>query len=258
MATLTSPHNPWIKELRRAIRRGAQTDEGLVVAEGPHLVEEAARSGCEIPAVFVTESAEARFRGRLDGFQVSTVSDKILAEISATETSQGVIALVRPPQWTMEQVFQGTALVLILDGLQDPGNAGTVLRAAEAFGATGVLALRGTVNHYNPKCVRASAGSVFRVPFVTGVDLETALTAIEQYKAELFALVADGARDLGETNLTGPCAIVLGSEAHGVSEELKAKATGVRIATVGVESLNAALAAGIALYAGRQQRLVDR
>src|SRR5579872_7253734 len=162
MPTVTSPHNPWIKELRKAIRRGGQTDDGLVVAEGPHLIAEALRSKCEIPAVFVTEAARgpmAQCLDQVEAAKVSTVPTGLFREISTTETSQGVIALVRPPQWTLEQVFGGTPLVVILDGLQDPGNAGTVLRAAEAFGATGVVALKGTVNPYNPKCVRASAGS---------------------------------------------------------------------------------------------------
>src|SRR6202035_4126314 len=92
-------------------------------------------------------------------------------DLSSTETPQGVIALVRPPAWTLDQILSGCALVVVLDGVQDPGNAGAILRAAEAFGATGAVFLKGTVNPYNPKCLRGSAGSVFRLPLVLGRGL---------------------------------------------------------------------------------------
>jgi TrmH family RNA methyltransferase len=143
-----------------------------------------------------------------------------------------------------------------LDGLQDPGNVGAILRAAEAFGATGVAFLKGTVSPYNPKCLRASAGSIFRVPLVAAMDEQLLLAAIEQRKIEMFALMPKGSRELGECNLSRKCAIITGSEGRGVSDRLRARAVSVCIRTVGVESLNAALATGIALYAARKQRMV--
>jgi TrmH family RNA methyltransferase len=165
------------------------------------------------------------------------------------------MALVRPPRWTVEQLLRGEALTVILDGLQDPGNAGAILRAAEAFGATGVAFLKGTVSPYNPKCLRASAGSVFRVPLVASMDSQLLLAAIEQRKLDMFALMPGGNLELGDCNFRRKCAIIVGSEGRGVSERLRAKAIDVRIPTVAVESLNAALAAGIALYAARKQRM---
>ncbi len=116
--------------------------------------------------------------------------DALFQTISGTETAQGVMSLVEPPVWSLEQLFDGArgpALVLILDGLQDPGNAGAILRAAEAFGATGAIFLKGTVSPYNPKTLRASAGSLFRVPFLHGVDAELARAALRQNRVELFA-----------------------------------------------------------------------
>jgi TrmH family RNA methyltransferase len=166
-----------------------------------------------------------------------------------------VIALVKPPQWTVEQVFRGQSLAVVLDGLQDPGNAGAILRAAEAFGATGVVFLKGTVSPYNPKCLRASAGSVFRVPLAPTMDPQLLMAAADQRKLDLFALMPKGAQELGESNFTRKCAIIVGSEGRGVSDRLRAKALDIRIPTAGVESLNAALAAGIALYAARKQRM---
>jgi len=247
-----------LKEVRKAILRGALTADGFAVAESFHLLEEALRSDCEIGAVFAAESVKSaveRHVGGLKNIRVMVLPDELFHTISATEASQGVMALVKPPSWTLEQLFRGQALAVILDGIQDPGNAGTMVRAAEAFGATGVVFLKGTVSPYNPKCLRASAGSIFRVPLVPAMDDQLLLAAVHQKKIEMFALTPQGAVELGECNFSGKCAIVVGSEGRGVSERLRAKSTDIRIPTVGVESLNAALAAGIALYAARKQRM---
>ena len=181
--------------------------------------------------------------------------DDLFRSVSATESSQGVMALVRPPHWSVEQLFRGQSLTVVLDGLQDPGNAGAILRAAEAFGATGVAFLKGTVSPYNPKCLRASAGSVFRVPLVAAMDPHLLLAAVEQRKVELFALIPKGVQELREADFTRKCALIIGSEGRGVSERLRSKALDLRIPTTGVESLNAALAAGIVLYEARKQRM---
>jgi TrmH family RNA methyltransferase len=259
MQTLTSARNPMLKEVRKAILRGAATTDGFAVAESFHLLEEALRSDCEIAAVFAAESVKSaveRHVGGLKKIRVVVLPDELFRGISATETSQGVMALVRPPAWTLDQLFRGRSLVVILDGLQDPGNAGTIVRASEAFGATGVLFLKGAVNPYNPKCLRASAGSIFRMPLVASMDERLLTAAAEQRKLEMFALAPRGALELGECNFSRKCAIIVGSEGRGVSDRLRRKAIDVRIPTVGVESLNAALAAGIALYVARKQRMI--
>jgi TrmH family RNA methyltransferase len=248
-----------LKEVRKAILRGTTTVDGFAVAESFHLLEEALRSDCEIGAVFAAESVKSaveRHVGGLKKIRVVVLADDLFRSISTTEASQGVIALVRPPAWTLDQLFRGQSLAVLLDGLQDPGNAGTIVRAAEAFGASGVVFLKGTVSPYNPKCMRASAGSIFRVPLVAALDERLLLAALEQRKLEMFALMPKGAMDLGECNFSGKCAIIVGSEGRGISDRLRAKAMDVHIPTVGVESLNAALAAGIALYAARKQRML--
>jgi TrmH family RNA methyltransferase len=248
-----------LKEVRKAILRGTTTVDGFAVAESFHLLEEALRSDCEIGAVFAAESVKSaveRHVGGLKKIRVVVLPDELFGSISATQASQGVMALVRPPAWTLEQLFRGRSLAVILDGMQDPGNAGTIVRAAEAFGATGVVFLKGAVSPYNPKCLRASAGSIFRVPLVAAMDERLLLAAVEQRKLEMFALMPKGAIEVGECNFAEKCAIIVGSEGRGVSDRLRAKAMDVRIPTVGVESLNAALAAGIALYAARKQRMI--
>ncbi len=227
MTTLLSARNPLLKDVRKAIARGTVTEEGLAVAESFHLLEEALRSDCEIPAVFAAESVrnavESHVRG-LKKTRVHVLPDDVFRGISATEASQGVMALVRPPDWTVEQLFRGHSLAVVLDGVQDPGNAGAVLRAAEAFGATGVAFLKGTVSPYNPKCLRASAGSIFRVPVAAALDPQLFLAAAEQRKIAMFALMPKGATDVGEVELGTKCAIIVGSEGRGVSERLRDKA----------------------------------
>jgi TrmH family RNA methyltransferase len=145
-----------------------------------------------------------------------------------------------------------------LDGLQDPGNTGAIVRAAEAFGATGAIFLKGTVSPYNPKAVRASAGSLFRLPVLHGMDAECARRALAENCVRLFAAVpahpSGSARLIGDADLTSGCALIIGNEARGVSPELRSVAEQVSIPTVGVESLNAAMAAGILLYEARRQR----
>src|SRR4029079_11072735 len=147
-AELTSAKNPLLKDVRRAIARGGLTSEGCCIAETFHLVEEALRSDCSIQAIIASASVRATVERRVGGLrniEIIRVPDTVYAQISATETGQGVMALVKPPVWDLEPLLRGKSLVLVLDGVQDPGNAGTMLRTAEAFGATGVLFIKGSV-----------------------------------------------------------------------------------------------------------------
>ncbi|HWB86767.1 MAG TPA: RNA methyltransferase [Bryobacteraceae bacterium] len=260
---ITSAANPLLKDIRRAVSRGGLTSEGWCVAETFHLLEEALRSDCEVKVVLAAETvrsaAESHVRG-LSRVKVVVLTDTLFQALSGTETSQGVMALVKPPVWNLEQLFRGVPLVVILDGLQDPGNGGAIVRTAEAFGATGVLFLKGSVNPYNPKTLRASAGSLFRIPFLHAVDSALALAALRQHRVELYAGVpaqsGSLARSLSQADLTGRCGLIIGSEAHGVSGALRSAALDISIPTVGVESLNAAVAAGILLYEARRQRVL--
>jgi TrmH family RNA methyltransferase len=250
-----------LKDVRRAISRGGLTAQGWCVAETFHLLDEALRSDCDVKMALAAESVRAAAEERLarqPAVKLTVLPDILFQSISATETSQGVIALVNPPAWNLEQLFGTHALVVVLDGLQDPGNAGAIVRAAEAFGASGAIFLKGTVSPFNPKTLRASAGSLFRVPFVHGLSAELALAAFRQRDAHLFAAVpahsGNAATPISAVDLTANCGIVIGNEARGVSEELLASALRVSIPTAGVESLNAAVAAGILLYEASRQR----
>lgn len=245
---LLSDQNKVIKQIRRAISRGGLTDEGYAVAEGVHLLEEAQAARCEIGAVIAAESASA-----FHNFpQARVVSDKTFDSLSTTETPQGILALVRMPEWNIGRAVAGKALVLALDGIQDPGNAGAMIRAAEAFGATGAIFLKGSVNPYNPKCLRGSAGSLFRLPAISGIAETDFLEHVAKLK--IYAAAPRGNVLLKDADLASPCTIVIGSEGRGVSQSIEERATGLRIPTDKVESLNAAVAAGVILYEAQRQR----
>jgi len=227
------------------------------VAESFHLLDEALRSEVNIRVILTAESVEAAVRERLrrlPAVRVAVVDDAVFSKLADTESSQGVIVVATPPVWKLEQTLCGQSLVVVLDGLQDPGNAGSIVRAAEALGATGVIFTKGTVSPFNPKTLRASAGSLFRVPFVYGLDAELTRQALQEARVEIYAALPQGAKPLLSIDLRRKCALVIGSEAHGVSQPLRCGAMGISIPTVGVESLNAAVAAGILLYEAQRQR----
>ena len=258
---ITSAANPLLKDVRRAIGRGGLTEEGYLVAETFHLLEEALRSDCTVKVVLCSASVQSAVEShvrRLTGLRVAVVSDQLFPYISGTEATQGVIALVRPPIWNLPQLFRGRSLVLVLDGVQDPGNAGTIARAGEAFGASGIMFLKGTVSPFNPKALRASAGSLLRVPFAYGLDSALVRAALQQNKLDVYAGVPSNSRTpskpLDQVDFTRKCALVIGNEARGVSAQLRSAAIDISIPTAGVESLNAAMAAGILLYEASRQR----
>ncbi len=247
--SISSSSNPLLKDLRRSILRGSLTERGLCVAESFHLLREALRSERRVDAVIASESArrsiEEHFAG--ENLNIALVPDQLFKTIATTETSQGLIALVEPPVWTIDDLFTTRSLIVVLDGIQDPGNAGTIVRTAEAFAATGVMFLKGSVSPFNSKTQRAAAGSLFRVPFTSALDPAIARAALQQNRLQIFAGMphtGNGERP----KLQRPCALVIGNEGRGVSAEFHTLAEPVSIPTAGVESLNASIAAAILLY----------
>lgn len=251
---IQSRHNEQVKKLRRALVRGERTPEGLLAVDTFHLLEEALDSGLEVPQVFFTAETEAELRGLLMQYgaepQMFLLSRKVFESVSPAPAAQEVAALVRPRSWALEDLFApAPALLVVLAGVQDPGNAGTILRTAEAFGATGALLLHGTVHPENPKLLRASAGSAFRLPHRHGMKYGAALEALRRHGTHLYAAVPHVRRTLDDVDLSGPLALAIGSEGAGVPEAILAAAEHVSIPhTRKVESLNAAIAAGIFLY----------
>lgn len=255
MRYLHSRQNAHLQGLRQRLR-GLWKDEETIAVEGPHLIQEAVRSGLAIEALFVREDQTSR-TALPPAQEVFIVSRDAFDHACATQTPQGVAALVqRPPALSLQLPERTNTLLLILEGIQDPGNLGTILRSAEAFGADGVALLPGTVRPWNQKALRASSGSAFRVPILP-VDSPSALVQqLRKNGITLYAAVSHEGTDAAQTPLSGPVALLIGNEGAGISQELLSQADGrVRIPCVGpVESLNAAVAASILLYAAAQQR----
>jgi RNA methyltransferase, TrmH family len=263
-----SKQNSRVKELRRALANPSREKGGLAGIEGPNLLFEAVRAGLRMPCVFASEGSE----GALEKLALSAdtevliVPRDVLRSALSTETPQPVAALVEPPDWTWHHILKGSIdgmdttdpLVLVLSGLQDPGNLGTIVRSAEAFGAHGVLCLPGTVSPWNPKAVRASAGSIFRVPVLTCSPKES-IDRLRESGLKIYAATAHASHPVDLVKLDGPVAILIGNEGNGVPEELTAQADGdLTIPCPGpVESLNAAVAASVLLYEASRQRLTQ-
>jgi RNA methyltransferase, TrmH family len=254
-------HNALVKELRQAFSRGEHTADGHYAIEGFRILEEAIRSGVRFRAVLFSESAAGRAEKLLSqlGAQVETLllPDKLFESAVPTDAPQGVAALARWNAFSVEDVLARSQAgpLLAIAGVQDPGNLGTILRSAEAFGAGGVLLGEGTVNPFNPKVVRASAGSVFRLPVARAKLLE----ALEDMKKQSLRLVATASHKgtpLDQAKLSGPLVIFIGSEGAGLSRDLiKEMDEVVAIPQAPqVESLNAGVAASIVLYEVARQR----
>ncbi len=246
---ITSSSNPWVKSLKRAAARGTLVPGGFAIAESPHLLHEAVRSGIEIERVFVVDRMLDRVTASLPPHRripLHSVADRIFDQMTTTSRSQGVLALVRLPASDPTVVFGG--FTIALDGVQDPGNAGTIVRSAEAFGASGVVFLQGSAATTNPKTLRASAGSLFRVPFMDRVTPNEFLGfATDSGKTVCCAETRSGT-PLDQADLSPNTTLVIGSETHGVGPDVAAVANRIAIPTEGVDSLNAAVAASIILY----------
>jgi TrmH family RNA methyltransferase len=290
--SIQSKDNARLKELRRALAKPPRSGEGLVGIEGPNLIAEALRSGLSMATIFVAQGSESL----LDAWKLPAETEilhlpaKLLSAALATETPQPVAALVSPPRWDWDSLFnlrrRDEPLILVLAGLQDPGNLGTILRSAEAFGATGVVALAGTVSPWNPKALRASAGSAFRVPLVTataeecfarlraaniavwtttaaqqdessvsGHDLSRAVNAAKSTRA-LAPEPYQRPQPADRADLSHSVALIVGNEGNGVPDEIAQQAgASITIPCPGpVESLNAAVAASVLLYESARQR----
>jgi RNA methyltransferase, TrmH family len=281
---LSSRENRWLKEFRMALRGGLPTESGAVGVEGPRLVEEALRSASSIRAVLFSESGE-RHRSRLSQYlnrpevsiPVLRTTDRLFEGIADTEQPQGVAALVIPRSFSFDDISRtassGVApLIIVLAGVQDPGNVGTILRTASAFGATAAVASpsgqSGTANPYAPKSLRASAGAALHLPLLTGMALPILLA---QFRVIGIQSLASSSRESSERESSEnakpllapwevdwrqPVALLIGNEGAGLPEEIERSAD-VRIRipmSSSVESLNAAAAAAVLFYEAARQR----
>jgi len=258
-------HNTLVKELRAAFAHGELTPDGYCAVEGMRILEEAIRSGLKFKAVFFRNSAENRAERLLPQLaahvETLLLPDKLFASAVPSETPQGVAALVRCKTFELEDVLAKSRAgpLLAIAGVQDPGNLGTILRSAEAFGAAGALLGEGTVSPFNSKVIRASAGSVFRLPIVQ-TKLAGILDQMRERGLRLIATSSHKGTPLDQVTLTGPLAIFIGSEGAGLPRDLLTEMTEVVAIphSPAVESLNAGVAASIVLYEIARQRSPQR
>ena len=207
-------HNPRIVAVRKAIRSDALTPDGLLAVEGPKLLEEAVRSNLEVLDVFVRRGVG--LAAVPAGARIFELDAATFKTIQSTESSQGIVALVRPPTFSMRDILGVTnPLIVVLGRLQDPGNVGTILRVAESFNATGCVALPGTAAVYNAKSVRASAGSVFRLPHVWNVELNMLNTGLKAAGIALVGTSPAAGESIDAWNWKRPTAVLIGNEGAG-------------------------------------------
>lgn len=258
---ISSRANPLLKSLRSALRKGQPDAAGFCAVEGVRIVQEALAAKLEVYAVVASESAGKHLQvmERLlpPRARRYLVPERVFATIADTESPQGVAAMVRLPTWKETDLFRSESpLVLLLDGLQDPGNLGAILRSAEAFQATGVFLTRGSARRTNPKVLRAAAGSVFRLPLVEGKSAQAAVALARQHQLRVFAAVPGEGKSPAMVDLRGGVLLAIGAEGQGLSAEVAGLADeriSVPMASR-VESLNAAVAASILLYEAAKQR----
>jgi len=259
--TIRSRANPLVKRLRALKERGAGGD--LALLEGFTLVEEALAAGVGVVEAALTPRAAQTPRGRAlvaalagRGTPVRRVDEAVLASLSEAETSQGLVALARRPWFDEEALFAGEPLVIVAAGLQNPGNVGALLRAAEAAGATGAYLTAGTADPLSWKALRGAMGSAFRLPHARGLRPAEVLERLRARGVTSLAAVAEKGQRYDRVDLRRPVAFVLGNEGGGLARDLVAGADGrITIPMAGrAESLNVAVAAGVLLFEAARQR----
>jgi TrmH family RNA methyltransferase len=258
---VTSAANPLLKVFRHALAEGT-TREGWLAVEGPHLVEEALRAErAAIQGVIVAAGAREAFRNLLARLpaqaEVVEVPDRLFRQVAATESPRGIAALVELQVANLDHsIARPDALLIVACGLQDPGNLGTIVRSAQAFGATALITLEATVSPFNPKAARASAGAIFHLLVITGGKPRSLFGRLRQAGVRIVATDRHSPSKIMDADLRGSVAILIGREAAGIAPEIAAEAD-MRVSIPirpGMDSVNAATAASIFLYEAARQR----
>lgn len=251
---IESPDNIIIKECIKLQSKKYRDKEGLYIIEGPNLVEEALKNNAKIKRILVMEGYE--FQCPKEDVDLYYLGNRLFTKVSSTQTPQGIMAIVEKQETTIHQIMEldkqggGNGNILILDKLQDPGNVGTMIRTADAAGYMAIILVKGSADVYSPKVVRSATGSLFRIPimYVNSYDqLEEDMNLLSK---ELVATGFDTDKYYYEVDLSQGVGLIIGNEGNGVDPQLMAKANSiVKIPMEGnIESLNAAVAAGILMY----------
>ncbi len=259
---VTSATNSLVKVFRRALAEGL-TRDGWLCGEGPHFLEEALKPGARamVRSVLVSAETAETHQGLLARLpaevELAKIPDRLFRQIAGTRTPQGVAAIVELATHDLKTVAESpNAILVIACGLQDPGNLGTIIRSADALGASAVVALAGTVNPFNPKAVRSCAGSIFRMPVFASLKPENVFKLLRDSGVRILGTDPHSAVALSSVDLHGSIALLVGQEAAGLPAEISSEAAELLCIPVRAEadSLNAAMATGIFLYEVARQR----
>lgn len=253
---ITSTSNAQVKQLLQLQKKARErTAQDVFVVEGIKMYQEVPKD--RLVQTYVSESFYKKKREYFTAEQpVTVLSDRVFESVSDTKTPQGVLCLVRQYHYELRDLFGICPLIMVLENIQDPGNLGTILRTAEGAGVTGILMSAGCVDIYNPKVIRSTMGSVYRMPFYYTQDLPQALNALKRNGILMYAAHLKGTDTHDRQDYRRPSAFLIGNESRGLSEETAAFAdTYIRIPMCGrVESLNAAVASAILMYEANRQR----
>lgn len=263
---ISSLSNPQIKNLSLLLKKAkAREEQGLFVVEGLKMFEEARREGLLLKS-YVSESFYKEHSGKSNdyfaGLDYEILTDSVFKDISETKTPQGILGTVKKMEYELEQLFDAPDIfLLLLEDIRDPGNLGTMIRTAEGAGITGILLNNSCVDIFNPKVIRSTMGSIYRVPFYLAEDFYGVLRRLKEHSITLFAAHLSGKPYDLEGSFPKSCGLLIGNEANGLSAEASGLADNlIKIPMAGkVESLNAAVAAAILMYeAARQRRIPVR
>lgn len=255
---ITSTSNQKIRNLAALLKKAKERKkQKAFVVEGIKMFREAPRE--QVLSVYVSSGflEKEEHRKLLEGYAYEEVSDSVFKSVSDTQTPQGILAVVRMPEYSYERLLQGKGThLLILDGVQDPGNLGTMFRTGEGAGITGVVMSKTTVDLFNPKTIRSTMGSIYRVPFLMPEDLGEILYRLKGDGVHLYAAHLKGTAAYDAFDYTTPCGFLVGNEGNGLTDEIAEMAdTYIRIPMEGqVESLNAAVSAALLMYECSRQR----
>ena len=253
---IESKNNQQIRNLLKLKKQSKERKKQKVfLVEGIRMFQEVPKD--RVVKAYATKSFFDKHEILFAGVSYELVDDKIFKEISDTVPPQGVLAIVRQKQWKLDEILgiSSQPCLLILENIQDPGNLGTMIRTGEGAGVTGVIMSRDTVDIYNPKVIRSTMGSIYRVPFFYAEDLKEVMKELNEHKIHSYAARLDG-ENVYQSNLKESCAFMIGNEGNGLSDGLSAMAERyIRIPMCGqVESLNAAIAATVLMYETMRQR----
>lgn len=255
---ITSTSNARVKELLQLQKKAKlRNQEKVFIVEGIRMFQELPRE--RIKNIYFSESFYHRRREELnlDAYPHELLSDTVFAYVSDTKTPQGVLCVVKQPQYVLADILEAEhPHIFVLDNLQDPGNLGTLLRTAEGAGVTGIIMSSDCVDIFNPKVIRSTMGSIYRMPFLYVDHLEETIEEIKRKGIHTFAAHLQGTQDYDEADYRNACAFFIGNEGNGLREEIANMAEEwIRIPMQGkVESLNAAIAASVLMFEAARQR----